>query len=111
MMGTEAGGKSASNFLLGLHQKTKGVFEVSDTAYKLAMASIAGYLAMIIVCFGPATVQSEKARAEYQAQCRAEWAHDSEAVRRCQIGGPSVTDGAPKALFWPLWLSYTLASR
>jgi hypothetical protein len=84
---------------------------MSDMAYKVAMASISGYLAMIVVCFGPATVQSEKARAEYQAQCRAEWAHDLEALRRCPIGGPSVTDGAPKAIFWPLWLSYTLASR
>lgn len=84
---------------------------MSDQTFKVAQLFFVVYLAMIVICFGPATVQSEKASAEYQARCRAEKAGDAEAIRWCSVSGPSVTDGAPKAIFWPLWLSYTAASR
>jgi hypothetical protein len=84
---------------------------MSDKAYKAAQLCLALYVAMAVICFGPATVQSEEARAEHQAQCRAVNAGDAEQLRRCSIGGPSVSDGAPKAIFWPLWLSYMAASR
>jgi hypothetical protein len=71
---------------------------------------IALYVVMVVVCFGPATVQSERARAEYQAQCRAERAGDAEGLRWCPVGGPSASDGLGKAMAWPLWLSYMAAS-
>jgi len=84
---------------------------MSEKAYKTALLCLAIYVAMAVICFGPATVQSEQARAEYQAQCRADNAGDAERLRWCPIGGPSISDNAPKAIFWPLWLSYMVASR
>jgi hypothetical protein len=84
---------------------------MSDQVFKTFQVGFVVYLVMIVICFGPATVQSEKASAEYQARCRAEKAGDAEAVRWCSLSGPSIADGAPKAIFWPLWLSYVAASR
>lgn len=84
---------------------------MSEKTFKIVMRSIGFYVVMAVIFFGPATVQSERARDEYQARCRAERAFDVEALRWCQMGGPSVSDGAPKAMFWPLWLSYMAASR
>lgn len=83
---------------------------MSEKAYKAAQLCIALYLLVGVICFGPATVQSERARAEWQAQCRAERAGNEDAQRLCPLGGPSMTDGAPKAIVWPLWLSYMVAS-
>lgn len=77
---------------------------------RLKLAAIL-YLLIGVACFGPATVQSEKARAEYQAKCRAEKAGDETALRWCPVVGPSTSDGLPKAVFWPLWISYTVASQ
>jgi hypothetical protein len=77
---------------------------------RIALA-IAAYALVGVGCFGPATVQSERARDEYRAQCKAERAGDTDAQRWCIVGGPSVSDGLHKAIFWPLWLSYMAASR
>ena len=75
------------------------------------VAAVLLYVVGIVVCFGPATVQSERARVVYQAQCRAERAGDAEQLRWCLVKGPSHVDGMPKAIFWPLWLSYMAASQ
>lgn len=64
-----------------------------------------------IVTFGPATAQSEQARADYMPKCMATWAHDQERQRWCGVGGPHSSDGLFKAMAWPLWVSYTIASR
>lgn len=84
---------------------------MSDTTFNRVKAAALLYALMAIACFGPATVQSERAQAEYRAQCRAERAGDTDGLKWCAVGGPNVSDGAPKAIFWPLWLSYLAASR
>ena len=84
---------------------------MSDVAFNRIKLAVLLYVLMGVACFGPATVQSEKARDEHQARCRAAHAGDADALRWCPIGGPSLSDGAPKAIFWPLWLSYMAASR
>lgn len=62
---------------------------------------IVAYVIGVIVCFGPATVQSEQAKDEHMATC--------EPQPHCRLFGPKASDGLFKALFWPLWLSYTVA--
>jgi hypothetical protein len=69
------------------------------------------YIVGAVLCFGPATVQSERAQVEYQAQCRAARAGDVDGLKWCPVGGPNISNGVPKAIFWPLWLSYMAASR
>jgi hypothetical protein len=64
---------------------------------------VTGYIAMFIICFGPATVESQKARDEWLAECKA-----SNPALSCALG-PSPSDGLFKAAFWPLWLSYVAA--
>lgn len=71
----------------------------------------AAYALAAVVCFGPATVQSERAQEEYRARCRAEKAGDKDGLVWCDVGGPSKSDGLPKAMFWPFWLSYMLANK
>ena len=82
-----------------------------DTTFNRVKAAALLYVLMAVACFGPATVQSERARDEYQARCRADRAGNEGAINWCQAGGPMASDGAPKAMFWPLWLSYLAASR
>jgi hypothetical protein len=84
---------------------------VSEKANRAFWIGLGLYWLVAVLCFGPATVQSERARAEYLAQCRADWAHDAQRQNWCQVGGPMMSDGAAKAIFWPLWLSYLAASR
>lgn len=74
-----------------------------DSKYWKIAATL--YLLMAIGCFGPATVQSEKAQAEYLRECREQYGQNAFCV-----SGSSKADGLPKALFWPLWLSYMAAS-
>ena len=73
---------------------------------KKLSAAIGLYVLIAVLCFGPAMVQSERARDEHQRQCKAERAHDAEAQKWCALFGPSTGDAFPKALAWPLWLSY-----
>ncbi len=84
---------------------------MSDKAVLYFKICAALYIVGVVLCFGPATVQSERAQAEYRAQCRAERTGDADGLKWCAVGGPNVSDGAPKAIFWPLWLSYLAASR
>lgn len=60
------------------------------------------YLLGAVVCFGPATVQSERSRDEHRAECA------RTPALPCAYG-PMPSDGLFKAMFWPLWLSYTVA--
>ncbi len=69
---------------------------------KLLLAVVASYMIMFLVCFGPATVDTEKAIAEHKAECA------KSPQTPCPLG-PSMSDGAFKAMFWPLWLSYKVA--
>ena len=78
---------------------------------KMIAFAAAAYALVGVVCFGPATVQSENAMDEYRAKCMVERAGDTDALRWCRIDGPSASDGLHKAIFWPLWLSYMVASR
>ena len=84
---------------------------MSEKTFRGAQIVMALYVLAAVVCFGPATAQSERARIEYQTQCRSDNAGDAERLRWCPMVGPSVSDGAFKAMFWPLWLSYMAASR
>ena len=84
---------------------------MSEKSFLYFRIAAAMYVLGAVLCFGPATVQSERAQAEYRAQCRTERAGDTEGLKWCAVGGPNISDGAPKALFWPLWLSYMLANR
>lgn len=77
---------------------------------RLTFICAAAYAVMVVLCFGPATVQSERAAAEVRAQCRANNEGRTEEQKMCDFIGPRMSDGLPKALFWPLWLSYTAAS-
>ena len=74
-------------------------------------AAIAAYATIAMICFGPATVQSEAARKEYMAQCLSESAGEPERLRWCGIGGLSASEGLIKAVLWPLWLSYMAAKK
>ena len=84
---------------------------MSDKSLKIAQVCFALYVLIGVACFGPATVQSERARADYQERYRAEQAGDPNSLAWCPAFGPSVSDGVPKAIFWPLWLSYMAASH
>ncbi|MEO8297098.1 MAG: hypothetical protein ABI574_04745 [Burkholderiales bacterium] len=66
------------------------------------------YVAMAIVCFGPAMVQSETAMRRRDVECRATNGLPRDVVL-CRLGGPTFAEGAPKAALWPFWLSYTIA--
>jgi len=81
-----------------------------NTERKIALLA-AAYVAGIVLCFGPATLQSERASAAQRAQCMAEREGDQEGRKWCALTPSSATDGLPKALFWPLWLSYTAATH
>lgn len=80
-----------------------------DKLAKLFLRFLVGYVAVAVVVFGPATVQSENARTAHVAACDAEHKPDSQERAMCRVSGPSIADGAPKAIFWPFWLSYTIA--
>ena len=82
---------------------------MSNTAFRIYMASIIAYVFMGVVCFGPATVQSERAQDENHAKCQAAHTGDDAATRLCKAMGPRMTDGAMKAMLWPFWLSYMAA--
>lgn len=86
-----------------------GAVMSEDTSRGLLMLA-AAYAAMVVICFGPATVQSERARDKHIAACRAMHEGDKDRQDWCPLGAPSTADGLPKALFWPLWLSYTAAA-
>jgi len=62
----------------------------------------AAYFIIFVVCFGPATVDSERAQREHKAEC------ERKAQQPC-AWGPSPADGLYKAMFWPFWLSYMAA--
>lgn len=79
------------------------------TAEQWAPRILAGYVAAAVLCFGPAVVQSERAEAAHDAACLAEYPNDPRLRALCRLGGPSIADGAAKAIFWPLWVSYTIA--
>lgn len=83
---------------------------MSDHAFRVMMIFVAAYVVMIVLCFGPATVQSERAREQHLAECRAVHEGDRDRQALCGASGPMVSDGLPKAMFWPLWLSYTAAA-
>jgi len=80
-----------------------------ERSAKLLLRCLIGYSAVAVVAFGPATVQSESARAAHVAACDAEHKPGTQERAYCRSGGPSISDGAPKAIFWPFWLSYTIA--
>lgn len=65
------------------------------------VVSAAIYILGMIVCFGPATVESEQADRDHDAICAPQ--------PLCHGFGPSVGDGLLKAMFWPLWISYKVA--
>jgi hypothetical protein len=70
----------------------------------------AAYIAGIVICFGPATVQSiEAGRAEKRECLETDKARAAQGL--CGTWVPRAGDGIPKALFWPLWVSYTVAKR
>lgn len=69
------------------------------------------YALIGVICFGPATIQSERAYEDSRTQCIAEREGDKEGQRSCGRAGMPGGDGAFKALFWPLWLSYLVASK
>ena len=77
---------------------------------RVLKAVVIVYAIGIVLSFGPATVQSERAGEAYRATCKAERLNNLEWMKWCDVGGPSKTDGLPKAFFWPLWLSYTVAN-
>lgn len=80
---------------------------MADHKLEIAMAL---YVLGAVLCFGPAMVQSERARDEHLQRCKAERANDKEALKWCPAFGPSPSDAFPKAVAWPLWISYTVAS-
>ena len=63
--------------------------------------AVAIYGIGVIGCFGPATVESERAMNEHAATCTPR--------PSCEYFGPSISDGIFKAMFWPMWLSYQAA--
>lgn len=80
-----------------------------DKAFRWFLAGVAFYVLAFVVCFGPATVESERAREKHLAECYALADPDRQAM--CVVAAPRLSDGVPKALFWPLWLSYKIASE
>ena len=82
---------------------------MTQLTVKALIAVLLAYVAGIVVCFGPATVQSEAAKKEFIAECLAR--QDQLNKSWCYIGGPSSADGVAKAVFWPFWLSYTVAKE
>lgn len=71
----------------------------------------AAYLAGVVICFGPATVESERAQALVSAKCAADFPDDTSTRRVCQASPPPALAGGIKALAWPFWLSYATASK
>lgn len=63
--------------------------------------AVCAYLLMMVVTFGPATIESERAMEAYKKECAAEG-------KPC-VWGPSRSDALFKAMFWPFWLSYKAA--
>ena len=82
-----------------------------DTFVKWLLRGMAIYLLAAVVCYGPATVQSERAWEENRARCLAEREGDAQGRRWCGASNLTGLDGAFKAIFWPAWISYTLASK
>lgn len=76
----------------------KKMFEKIDPFLAVLILYLAGFL----VCFGPATVDGERAAAAHDATCAQRYSCDG-------LVCPYVADGMFKALFWPLWLSYKVA--
>lgn len=62
-----------------------------------------GYIVGVVVCFGPAAVETNKAIQERYLQCRAE----AKRPEYCQPFGEELS--LLKAMAWPLWLSYQVA--
>ena len=83
---------------------------MSEHASRVLMIFVAAYAVMVVLCFGPATAQSERAQVKHIAECRAAHEGDRDRQALCRMYGPMPSDGLPKALFWPLWLSYTAAA-
>jgi hypothetical protein len=71
----------------------------------------AAYLAGVVICFGPATIESERAQALVSAKCAVDFPDDISTRRICQIPSPPALAGGLKALAWPFWLSYAAASK
>lgn len=71
----------------------------------------AAYLAGVVICFGPATVESERAQALVSAKCATDFPDDTSTRRVCQASPPPALAGGIKALAWPLWVSYVAASK
>jgi hypothetical protein len=74
---------------------------------KVIVGVAAIYLLMVVVCYGPATVQAED---------NADWAYTtcltiSLTPDRCFRDPFPLTKGLAGAIFWPFWLSYKVASR
>lgn len=82
----------------------------SEKFAKLIVRCLIGYSVVAVVAFGPATVQSENARAEHLAECESKYKPSPIELYICRSGAPTIADGAFKAIFWPFWLSYTIAS-
>jgi uncharacterized membrane protein len=76
---------------------------------KIFLVALVIYWLGVVVCFGPATVQSEDAQREHREQCARAYTVDRLSVNACAAAGPSHTDGLWKAMLWPLWVSYTIA--
>lgn len=66
-------------------------------------AAVVIYGLGVIVCFGPATVESEIAKREHSETCIPK--------PNCVYFGPTKIDGVLKAMFWPMWLSYHVAKE
>ena len=66
------------------------------------------YLIIAVFCFGPATVQSEKS---INDRCQSAFDGNKQAIVDCESKALEVLEGMIKAMFWPLWLSYTVADE
>jgi len=71
------------------------------TPQRVVNLSFAGYLLMTVICFGPATVESERVQAKEERECTPQ--------PQCRAYATQAGVGIFKAVFWPLWISYRLA--
>lgn len=76
---------------------------------KVVIRCLIFYVASAVIAFGPATVQSENNRDLHVAACKVEHKPGTSDLAICIAMGPHMQDGLSKAIFWPFWISYTIA--
>jgi hypothetical protein len=64
------------------------------------------YAIAAIICFGPAQVESDRDEDARYERCKAD-----RGAEKCQHWGGGGEKGVFKAMFWPAWLSYTVARK